>query len=1059
MKKSVKCFLLGITAISLAIPAFVGVNGGLSSVKAVESSFEEDIKEYKIHSKLAYSYGFGVANDFRLVFGLAKNIDSFISTYSSTLTKCGFYVTKYDDTELLVDLQNKEVTINNVKQDYLVKEDDTCYYITVELGDVKNNKLLVNKEFKVGKYTVNSGEEKKWDLEDDSYSFNSLLNKYLDPENPYECTEEQLNSLRKCKDDLSIDNPVTVYLDAGEGKVDMATIKVSENEPYSLPKARINKMELDWEYGFDCWTLDGVDIPSSGSRWTYGSDKTLVAKYKLRDDDEYLESKYDFALENGTYTLNHKEGIEHQYVYVPSTYKGKNITRIGYHAFAGEVSLLAVSFSDTLTAIDDHAFHSCENLKSVVIPDSVTTLGKFVFRYCYALESVVLSKNLVTIPAYAFENNTALVSVNIPSSVKYIEEAAFFHCPKLETIFIPRSVETINFLSFRFCDNLNFTCEALSKPEGWQDNWNSGRPVIWGYGHTYNISYPNWPNDVTNPNPTSNTVPNEITLDQHAFDNYSKYIFMGYVDKDNKPITTISKFIHDDIEIYADYAKKDITLTLQEYGTATISYNGAYELPTLPNKQAEGGEYIFDHWTLNGNTIPLSGEHWTYSKDNATLVPSYNFLNHYTITYVSNGGSINPQNPTIYTVNDDVVLHLSTKTGCEFDGWYLSPDFTGDKVEGWSAGSKQGNITLYAKFNLKEYPIFYDNWPSDILDNPNPETYTIEDEVVFYTDSTGKFKTLKYLTSKEGQPITKIEKGTTGPIFLNIDYELQTTDLVFNAAGGLFPNPQDERFIFIDYCMDDMEKEKVIVPTVGDTSSGFNINSKAPYHKGYNFAGWYLDKGYTTRISDNNILSSGDIIYAKWEKLPEDGFYIYDSLANPQFGYWQINRGEYLKSYQMYIPYNMESIQLYVNFSNNSETGDGTLAEFDISTNKSSNPIFKLERIDYPCTYETPLIDLKNLECLEYFLSLYASDSGGSALFDTMFKQCNYKKQYIKVADIGPCYAQAIYSEMVTLPNNPYREGYTFAGWVDKDDNLIDFSKPWSRKDTSLELSAKWVKQ
>lgn len=70
----------------------------------------------------------------------------------------------------------------------------------------------------------------------------------------------------------------------------------------------------------------------------------------------------------------------------------------------------------------------------------------------------------------------------IPSTITSIEDNAFRGCSSLISIEISNSVTSIGDDAFIDCNNLTIYCEANSKPDGWDFNWNlSNCPVVWGY--------------------------------------------------------------------------------------------------------------------------------------------------------------------------------------------------------------------------------------------------------------------------------------------------------------------------------------------------------------------------------------------------------------------------------------------------------------------------------------------------------------------------------------------------------------------------------------------------
>ena len=96
----------------------------------------------------------------------------------------------------------------------------------------------------------------------------------------------------------------------------------------------------------------------------------------------------------------------------------------------------------------------------------------------------------------------------------------------------------------------------------------------------------------------------------------------------------------------------------------------------------------------------------------------------HTITYVLNGGTNDESNPDTFLERNAVELKDLSRTFYEFAGWYDNAEFSGEKLTGWNAGKKTGDITLYAKWTAISYKIIYKN--AENASNSNPETYTIE---------------------------------------------------------------------------------------------------------------------------------------------------------------------------------------------------------------------------------------------------------------------------------------------------------------------------------------------
>ena len=144
------------------------------------------------------------------------------------------------------------------------------------------------------------------------------------------------------------------------------------------------------------------------------------------------------------------------------TYRGSN-----YNSYADEYSGSVtipetVTYNGTtysVTSIGSSAFYDCSLLTSVIIPEGVTKIESDAFYNCDRLASVTLPKTLVTIGS-----------------------EAFYSCDKLATVTIGSGVTKIYKNAFYYCGNLTIYCEAESKPDGWDENWNpDNRPGVWGY--------------------------------------------------------------------------------------------------------------------------------------------------------------------------------------------------------------------------------------------------------------------------------------------------------------------------------------------------------------------------------------------------------------------------------------------------------------------------------------------------------------------------------------------------------------------------------------------------
>ena len=224
-------------------------------------------------------------------------------------------------------------------------------------------------------------------------------------------------------------------------------------------------------------------------------------------------------------------------------------------------------------------------------------------------------------------------------------------------------------------------------------------------------------------NPAQYTVDQTITLEDPTKPGYT---FKGwYADKD---FTTLTVGIPvGSTEAKTFYAKWEqnpyaITWVVNESGTInetpeyskTAFLGGAITAPTVTAKDgyAFGGWYTDRKFTesskfTDGETMP---------NHDVTYYAKWT-RNTYTITYNLDGGTNAGENPKTYTVESEKITLLDpTKTGYRFDGWYADNTYN-TKVTEIAVGST-GNVTLYAKWTIKQYTVSW-NANGGTLDGGN----------------------------------------------------------------------------------------------------------------------------------------------------------------------------------------------------------------------------------------------------------------------------------------------------------------------------------------------------
>ncbi len=160
-----------------------------------------------------------------------------------------------------------------------------------------------------------------------------------------------------------------------------------------------------------------------------------------------------------------------------------SIKNIPNSTFNGCSALESITIPNYVESIGEYAFYSCNNLTTIIIErySQLKTIGNYAFAYC-KLTSIETPASLTTIGERAFYYCSSLeyISIENNGSLESIGSNAFIYCTKLLNITIPNTVKTIGSGAFSQCSLLTIFCEAKSKPDGFNSNWNSSNClVVW----------------------------------------------------------------------------------------------------------------------------------------------------------------------------------------------------------------------------------------------------------------------------------------------------------------------------------------------------------------------------------------------------------------------------------------------------------------------------------------------------------------------------------------------------------------------------------------------------
>lgn len=281
----------------------------------------------------------------------------------------------------------------------------------------------------------------------------------------------------------------------------------------------------------------------------------------------------------------------------------------------------------------------------------------------------------------------------------------------------------------------------------------------------------------------------------------------------------------------------------------SVSTKGEETLTLPANPQKTG--YVFEGWytdkdTLTSSfgtdsllTVALTGNISVYAKWSPE---------EYTVTYNSNGGSIEEGNPLSYTIESgDIALQSPNRTGYIFDGWFTDENFSADKKLEKIPAASTGNIVLYAKWSAQTFSVTY-NLDGGVLASENPTSYTIESDKITLANPTKNGYTFAGWT---GAGITvpslsvSIDTGSTGNKEYTANFTLEGYSIRYNLNGGTNHSANPSEYSVIS------DKIDLMPPT----------------RPGYMFMGWYTDEEFTESSMLDFIPtgSTGDIaLYANW---------------------------------------------------------------------------------------------------------------------------------------------------------------------------------------------------
>ena len=426
----------------------------------------------------------------------------------------------------------------------------------------------------------------------------------------------------------------------------------------------------------------------------------------------------------------------------------------------------------------------------------------------------------------------------------------------------------------------------------------------------YNIEYElnGGINDETNP--STYTIEDDITLKPGT--RLGHDFIKWYED----PIFTVEidsiKNRTGDITVYAKWLPRNDTPYKVEHHK--MNADGYYELSDVDYLKGTTGTMVVAQpkqyaGYKEKELLPYRVNSGIVAADGSLVLKLYYEPIIYKINYVLNGGENNKQNPSTYTVNDNITLKDATKPGYNFEGWYSDPTYT-QRIT--SIYNRTEDITLYAKWDARtdiQYIVEhykenadgeYDLTDRDILKGTMDKdviaiarSYDGYRENTIHPDRIAQgtikaneslvlklyYKRLKYTVTfdtKNGTPIEDqivkyMDKAEEPQIPTKSGYEFV----------GWKEKYQKDIYNFDTPITADLELEAIWKPrdySIEYVLNGGKNDSRNPltYTKddviklkpatrdGYTFLGWFEDAAFTVAIDTISNRSGNIAVYAKW---------------------------------------------------------------------------------------------------------------------------------------------------------------------------------------------------
>ncbi|OHE44660.1 MAG: hypothetical protein A3K26_05465 [Tenericutes bacterium RIFOXYA12_FULL_35_10] len=464
----------------------------------------------------------------------------------------------------------------------------------------------------------------------------------------------------------------------------------------------------------------------------------------------------------------------------------------------------------------------------------------------------------------------------------------------------------------------------------------------------------------------------------------------------------------------------------------------------LPDPTREG--YTFDGWFLDAElTQPFTLASLLTQSGALTLYAKWiEDVEMFSLTYQTNGGTsisseTHPAGATITAPTDP------TKEGYTFGGWYADEALT---TVFTFATMPAANVTVYAK------------WVAVITE----QTITFEENggsaVANITQTIGSVVTAPIHPTKEGY--------TFGGWY---------TDATLVTAYTFTVMPSTALTLYAKWTVNNytISFEENGGSVVNDITQAFATTVTAPTEptkEGNTFGGWYTDVALTTAYTFTTMPSANTTLYAKWTinnytiTFEENGGSVVTDITQA-FGTAVVVPTNPTKEGMVFIGwYSDIALTTAYTFATMPSANTTLYAKWDYETYtitylsveginpqnvKAFDPITLPTPVKTGYTFEGWFIDQYYLNAFEQTtmpesdLTLYAK-----------WALATYAVTYQTNGGTTIDPVEAIYQMEIPVPQDPTKEGYTFAGWY-TDSSLTEQLTDQAMPANAITLYAKWV--